>query len=61
MRQDRNILRPLSARSIVASTLLGCHPPELPTRALVQMGTLYGIPEGTLRVALSRMLSVAPG
>jgi phenylacetic acid degradation operon negative regulatory protein len=57
MRQERNILRPLSARSVVASTLLGCHPPELPTRALVQMGALYRIPEGTLRVALSRMLS----
>jgi phenylacetic acid degradation operon negative regulatory protein len=55
--QERNILRPLSARSIVASTLLGCHPSELPTRALVEMGALYGIPEGTLRVALSRMLS----
>ena len=38
MRQERNILRPLSARSVVASTLLGCHPPELPTAALVEMG-----------------------
>jgi len=57
MSQERNILLPLSARSLVASTLLGCHPPELPTRALVQMGMLYRIPEGTLRVALSRMLS----
>lgn len=57
MKQERNILSPLSARSVIASTLLGCHPPELPTRALVQMGTLYRIPDGTLRVALSRMLS----
>ena len=57
MRQERNILRPLSARSVVASTLLGCHPPELPTAALVEMGKLYGVAEGTLRVALSRMLS----
>ena len=56
MSQQRNILRPLSARSIIASTLLGCHPPQLPTSALVEMGTLYGVSEGTLRVALSRML-----
>ena len=57
MSQERNILRPLSARSLVASTLLGCHPPELATAALVEMGKLYGVAEGTLRVALSRMLS----
>jgi phenylacetic acid degradation operon negative regulatory protein len=57
MNQERNILRRLSARSIIASTLLGSHPPQLPTRALVQMGALYGVSEGTLRVALSRMLS----
>jgi phenylacetic acid degradation operon negative regulatory protein len=49
--------RALSARSIVASTLLGCHPPELPVRALVQIGELFGVAEGTIRVALSRMLS----
>jgi phenylacetic acid degradation operon negative regulatory protein len=57
MNQERNMLRPLSARSIVASTLLGCHPPELATGALVEMGKLYGVAEGTLRVALSRMRS----
>lgn len=53
----RNALTPLSARSIVASTLLGCHPPQLPARALVQIGELFGVAEGTIRVALSRMLS----
>ena len=53
----RKPLKPLSARSIVASTLLGCHPPELPARALVQIGDLFGIAEGTIRVALSRMLA----
>jgi phenylacetic acid degradation operon negative regulatory protein len=41
----------------VASTLLGCHPPQLPARALVQIGELFGVAEGTIRVALSRMLS----
>ncbi len=53
----RNPLKPLSARSIVASTLLGCHPPQLPARALVEIGDLFGVAEGTIRVALSRMLS----
>jgi phenylacetic acid degradation operon negative regulatory protein len=58
VRQDRNILtRPLSARSLVASTLLGCHPPQLPARALVNMGLLYGVADGAIRVALSRMVS----
>lgn len=48
-------LRPLTARSIVLSTLLGHHPPALPVRALVRVGELFGIAEGTVRVALSRM------
>jgi phenylacetic acid degradation operon negative regulatory protein len=56
--QERNAMdRPLSARSLVASTLLGCHPPRLRVRALVHMGHLYGMAEGTIRVALSRMVS----
>jgi len=56
--RNREALRtPLSARSVVASTLLGCHPPRLPAQALVRMGELFGIVEGTLRVALSRMVA----
>ncbi|GAA2320167.1 hypothetical protein Scani_29260 [Streptomyces caniferus] len=50
-------LRPLTARSIVLSTLLGHHPPRLPARALVRVGELFGIAEGTVRVALSRMVA----
>ncbi|MEU9123367.1 PaaX family transcriptional regulator C-terminal domain-containing protein [Streptomyces sp. NPDC048506] len=50
-------LRSLTARSIVLSTLLGHHPPELPVRALVRVGELFGIAEGTVRVALSRMVA----
>ncbi len=50
-------LRPLTARSIVLSTLLGHHPPRLPARALVQVGALFGVAEGTVRVALSRMVA----
>jgi phenylacetic acid degradation operon negative regulatory protein len=47
--------RPLTARSVVASTLLGTRPPVLPGRLLVRTGELFGIAEGTTRVALSRM------
>lgn len=47
--------RPLSARSVVASTLLGTDGLTLPVRALVRAGELFGIAEGTTRVALSRM------
>jgi phenylacetic acid degradation operon negative regulatory protein len=50
-------LRPLTARSAVLSTLLGAHPPELSARSLVRVGELFGIAEGTIRVALSRMVA----
>lgn len=46
---------PLTARSVVLSTLLGTRPPVLPVSVLVRAGELFGISEGTLRVALSRM------
>ncbi len=47
--------RPLTARSVIASTLLGVDPPELPTLALVRSGELFGLSEGATRTALSRM------
>jgi len=50
------MLRPLSARSVVASTLLGTHPPSLPGRLLVALGERFGVSAGTTRVALSRMI-----
>ncbi|MGH3757128.1 PaaX family transcriptional regulator C-terminal domain-containing protein [Actinophytocola sp.] len=50
-------LRPLTARSAVLSTLLGAHPPRLAARGLVKVGELFGIAEGTIRVALSRMVA----
>jgi phenylacetic acid degradation operon negative regulatory protein len=50
-------LRPLTARSAVLSTLLGAHPPRLPARNLVRVGELFDIAEGTIRVALSRMVA----
>jgi phenylacetic acid degradation operon negative regulatory protein len=48
-------LRPLTARSVILSVLLGSHPARLPARALVRLGEGFDISEGTLRVALSRM------
>lgn len=50
-------MRPLSARSVVLSLLLGAHPPEIPVSALVDAGELFGISESTLRVALTRMVA----
>lgn len=47
--------RPLTARSVIASTLLGVDPPHLPTLALVRSGELFGLSEGATRTALSRM------
>ncbi|MFE3449913.1 PaaX family transcriptional regulator C-terminal domain-containing protein [Nonomuraea sp. NPDC059194] len=52
--EDRNTL---TARSAVLSALLGSHPPSLPSRALVRVGEVFGIAEGTVRVALSRMVA----
>ncbi|MEZ5247008.1 MAG: PaaX family transcriptional regulator C-terminal domain-containing protein [Acidimicrobiales bacterium] len=46
----------LSARSIVASTLLGTIPPRLPGRLLVAFAEEFGVNPGTTRVALSRMV-----
>ena len=48
-------LRPLTARSVILSVLLGTHPPHLPVRTLVRTAELFGITEGTTRVALSRL------
>ena len=49
--------RPLTARSIIASALLGTHPPVLRGQLLVRLVELFGVPEGTTRVALSRMVA----
>lgn len=47
----------LTARSVLASVLLGTDPPRLPTALLVRTGELFGIGEGTVRTALSRMVA----
>jgi phenylacetic acid degradation operon negative regulatory protein len=46
---------PLTARSVLASALLGEDPPELPVSHLVHLAALFGINENRARVALSRM------
>jgi phenylacetic acid degradation operon negative regulatory protein len=48
---------PLTARSVLASVLLGTDPPWLPTALLVRTAELFGISEGTARTALSRMVA----
>lgn len=54
---ERGDARALTARSVVASTLLGMTPPRLSSQLLVRSGELFGIAEGTTRVALSRMVA----
>jgi len=49
--------RRLTARSAIASTLLGVSPPVLPTRSLVATVELLGVAPGTARVAMSRMVA----
>ncbi|MEO7556404.1 MAG: PaaX family transcriptional regulator C-terminal domain-containing protein [Acidimicrobiales bacterium] len=56
MRQHGNAQR-LTARSVIASTLLGTTPPRLPGHVLVRAAELFGTSEGTARVALSRMVA----
>src|SRR5579871_1533486 len=48
--------RPLSARSLIASLLLRTQPPRMRAARLVQWCALFGVSEGTARVALSRMV-----
>lgn len=48
--------RKLTARSVIASLLLGVNPPQMSTQVLVGMAELFGIAPGTARVAMSRMV-----
>ena len=48
---------PLTARSVLASALLGEDPPELPVAHLVHLAGLFGINANRARVALSRMVA----
>ncbi len=55
MTQEGNV--PFTARSVLASTLLGAEPPDLPVSHLVRLAGLFGINENRARVALSRMVA----
>ncbi len=55
MMQESN--KPLTARSVLASALLGMDPPELPVAQLVRLTGLFGFTENRARVALSRMVA----
>ena len=55
MSQSRNT--PLTARSVLASVLLGTDPPWLPTPLLIRTTALFGISEGSTRTALSRLVT----
>ena len=56
-RSGAALLDPLNARSIVLSVLLGSHPPRMPVGRILQFTTLFDLPDGTVRTALSRMVA----
>lgn len=49
--------RPLPARSVVLSLLLGSHPDRMSPAQLTRAGKHFGIPASTLRVALTRAVA----
>lgn len=49
--------RRLTARGVIASVLLGTDPPLLSARRLVRAGEIFGLSDGTIRVAISRMVT----
>lgn len=49
--------RPLSARSVLASALLGSDEARLPVSNLVALASLFGISDGAARTCLWRMVS----
>jgi len=50
-------MRPLNARSLVLSLLLGQVQPAMSSGGLVRLGPVFGIQGGTMRTALSRMVA----
>ena len=56
MSTTATLVRPLTARSVVLSLLLGAHPPRLPVRDIVDAGEEFGISPATMRVALTRLV-----
>lgn len=50
-------LGPLTPRSIVLSVLLGSHPPQMAVGNILEFTSLFGLVDGAVRTALSRMVS----
>ncbi|MDJ0392640.1 PaaX domain-containing protein, C- domain protein [Rhodococcus sp. G-MC3] len=50
-------LRPLSARSVILSVLLGTHPPQAPVAEIVDLAESFDIHAINARVALTRMVA----
>jgi phenylacetic acid degradation operon negative regulatory protein len=50
-------IRPLNARSLVLSVLLGLPAPKLPASSPARLAELFDIAPGTMRTAVSRMLA----
>jgi phenylacetic acid degradation operon negative regulatory protein len=50
-------LKPLPARSVVLSLLLGSHPDRMSPAEITRAGEHFGIPASTLRVALTRAVA----
>ena len=50
-------LKPLPARSVVLSLLLGSHPDRMSPAQITRAGEHFGIPAATLRVALTRAVA----
>ncbi|MFI7589907.1 PaaX family transcriptional regulator C-terminal domain-containing protein [Spongisporangium articulatum] len=50
-------LKPLSARSVVISLLLGAHPRGMSARQVVRAGEHFSVPEPSVRVALTRAVA----
>ena len=51
------LLAPLTPRSIVLSVLLGSHPPRMPVGRILDFTSLFGLTDGAVRTALSRMVT----
>jgi len=52
-----SLLEPLTPRSIVLSVLLGSHPPRMPVGRILDFTSLFGLADGAVRTALSRMVA----
>jgi phenylacetic acid degradation operon negative regulatory protein len=52
-----SLRQPFGARSIVLSVLLGSHPPRMSVRRILEFTSLFGLADGAVRTALSRMVA----